>query len=351
MTTVNVRNRGLLEAIIVAVAALSVGGCSDDDNSGNNNNGDPCTHDCVAGARQCDGTRLEVCSPDGDACLRWMESEDCADSTALCVESGEDATCVDEHGCTDTCPASGDTRCDGSWVMTCGQSADGCLAWDNTEDCAASGAFCVLVTTDATCEAASTERVLFDATIDWQWPIPQDYGGYGFYWWHRNNEAQYTIANYGDMPTDDWVTPVDYEHGTVYLRFEVVSQPSSRPFRVQLGIWQDYGLQPHHRECIGPGNNVAGGAGTQFVDTVGSTFADWWNHPSAPGPCDFTRPEDFYRIGIVLWDQANSCIPMGHDWSSSGCPELQAEFFPMTARVTAVVVSAGETFSGWTAYP
>jgi hypothetical protein len=193
--------------------------------------------------------------------------------------------------------------------------------------------------------------VLFSGTLDWEWPLEQDYGGNGFYWWHRSGDGSYDIVNYGEMPTDDWTSPLDYEHGKVYLRFEVVSQPSERPFRVQLGIWQDHGLQPHWRECIGPKEDVSGGAGSEVVDTDGSTFADWWNHPSAPGPCDFTRPEDFYRIGVVLWDQANGCIPMGQGWGDSGCPELQDQFFPMIARVTVVSVPQGEDFSGWANYP
>ena len=79
--------------------------------------------------------------------------------------------------------------------------------------------------------------------------------------------------------------------------------------------------------------------GTKFSGSLGSP-ANWWVHPDG-NRVDFTRPEDFFRIGIVLWNANPVCIPMGKDWSSSGCPENAAKFFPMRVRVTITATPGG----------
>jgi len=68
-----------------------------------------------------------------------MGGLDCAD---LGFDAGE-LTCRSDCDvdlascCDDACPADGDTHCDGDTVQTCGMTASGCLAWDDTTDCGA----------------------------------------------------------------------------------------------------------------------------------------------------------------------------------------------------------------------
>ncbi|MGC9343792.1 MAG: carboxypeptidase regulatory-like domain-containing protein, partial [Bacteroidales bacterium] len=68
----------------------------------------------------------------------------------------------------------------------------------------------------------------------------------------------------------------------------------------------------------------------------------WWNK-EADDKVDFSRPEDFYRIGVVLWNASPLCIPMGADWNPDGCPENEAKFFPMRARVTVLAYPSSST--------
>ena len=176
----------------------------------------------------------------------------------------------------------------------------------------------------------TAQTTVFDEEIYWEWDIPQEYGGYGFYWWHRLDG--YNIENYGNMPTDDWSSPDDYYSGEFSMRIEIISQPTSNPFLVQFGIWQDLSKGADHPETVCSRQYISGGNGTVFEGSLGSPNT-WWNKESGD-LVDFNRPEDFYRIGIVLWNPDPLCIPMGHDWNPSGCPEYAPDFFPLRVRVT-----------------
>lgn len=188
------------------------------------------------------------------------------------------------------------------------------------------------------------EEIVFDKTIDWQWKFPLWYGGNSFYWWHHPAGS---VTDYGNMPTDDWTTPYDYENGTYYLRFEVLEQPTDNAFTIQFGIWQDERKAGGWSECVSKPAKISGGAGSFCAVNVGSPASWWQKRPDVK--VDFTRPEDFYRIGMVLW-RNGSCIPMAQGWKSTrACQDAEmeaAKFFPMRARVTVVAVASGHTFSG-----
>ena len=178
---------------------------------------------------------------------------------------------------------------------------------------------------------------VFDQEIYWEWPTSgNDYGGYGFYWWHRKEGV--TNVNYGNMSQTDWISPKNYYQGEFILRFEVLDQPTSDPFYIQFGIWQDKAKGSEHPETVSSRNLVTGGDGSVFEGSLESP-SGWWNKESND-KVDFSRPEDFYRMGIVLWNADPLCIPMGTDWSSSGCPEYASRFFPMRARVRVIAYPA-----------
>jgi len=188
------------------------------------------------------------------------------------------------------------------------------------------------------------EKVLFDQTVTWEWPIPQWYGGNSFYWWHRPQEGV-GVTNFGDMSSTDWESPANFRNGIFYMRFEVFSQPTDNPFRIQLGIWQDITKDGGHSETISESVYLDGGSGSVIEAGIGSP-SSWWQIRTDV-PVDFSRPEDFYRIGIVLWK--GDCVPKGQGWGD-GCPDYQSEFFPMQARITVVAVPQGSYFSGWSNY-
>ena len=178
------------------------------------------------------------------------------------------------------------------------------------------------------------QTVVFDGEIYWEWEHDgNDYGGYGFYWWHQTDNP-----NLGDMPADDWLSPDNYFDGEWHMRFEILDQPTDEPFYIQFGIWQDKNRPGGHLEQV---------CGRKYM-SVGSVFdadigkpTDWWS--LEPEKLDFSRPEDFYRIGLILWNTSPLCIPKDLSWGSDGCPEYADDFFPMRARVT---ITAGTGSGG-----
>jgi hypothetical protein len=195
--------------------------------------------------------------------------------------------------------------------------------------------------------AIAQEKVLINNTITWEWPLPQNYGGNGYYWWHRPGSG---LNNLGEMPANDWLTPANYWNGNVYIRAEVVSQPTNTPFVLQMGIWQNGGTS----EIICTEHiAVSGGAGSYVEKNLG-TFSSWY--PQYPG-MDFTSPETFDRIGLALWTSnygQRGCIPMGQGWTNPAeCGDaatLQASFFPMQVKIIVVACAQGTSFSGWSNY-
>ncbi len=177
------------------------------------------------------------------------------------------------------------------------------------------------------CMMAAAQTIVFDEEIYWEWPTAEnDYGGYGFYWWHQIDNP-----NYGEMPTDDWLSPDNYFDGEFRMRFEVLEQPTDEPFMIQFGIWQDKYLGNDHLEQVSSRQEIS--KGTVFDASIG-TPNDWWSIRGSENELDFSRPEDFYRIGLILWNPSPLCIPKDLSWGADGCPEYKELFFPMRARVT-----------------
>ncbi len=178
------------------------------------------------------------------------------------------------------------------------------------------------------------QTVVFDGEIYWEWPTADnDYGGYGFYWWHQTDNP-----NLGEMPTDDWLSPDNYFDGEFRMRFEVLEQPTDEPFKLQFGIWQDSYLGHDHLEQVCSRQEIS--KGTVFDASIG-TPSDWWSLQGDDNKLDFSRPEDFYHIGLILWNPSPLCIPKDPSWGSDGCPEYKDDFFPMRARVTITAYTDG----------
>jgi hypothetical protein len=193
------------------------------------------------------------------------------------------------------------------------------------------------------------EAILFNDTIDWGWELGEWYGGNSFFWWHYPTMG---VEDLGEMP-GNWKKPNDFENGHFHLRFEILEQPTANAFRLQLGFWQGEDKAGEYSETVSSDVVFEGGPGTLIEADLGSP-SGWWQLRSEQ-PVDFSRPGDFFKIGLALWKDEPLCIPMAQGWTNrNACenPEQAAlEFFPMKARVTVVAVAEGHTFSGWENYP
>jgi len=113
-----------------------------------------CTPNCTtAGDTQCDGTVIQTCTDVGGGCLQWQDGTDCADTSEVCDDTAEPAVCA--AGCTPTCTSEDETRCSGTVIQTC-TDVDGCLLWQDGTDCADTSEVCDDTAEPAVCAAGCT---------------------------------------------------------------------------------------------------------------------------------------------------------------------------------------------------
>ena len=97
-----------------------------------------CDDACPAdGDTQCDGDTVQTCGMTASGCLAWDDTTDCGanDPVGVCDATATGFGCVDD--CQDGCLLEGAQQCDASAIETCQFGADGCLDWLPTFDCGA----------------------------------------------------------------------------------------------------------------------------------------------------------------------------------------------------------------------
>jgi hypothetical protein len=217
-----------------------------------------------------------------------------ADDTA--GSSGKDATPATDHGATVRVAA--DAATDGAPAGASGDAPAGDLARRERSDAAAPP------------PAGRGREVLWfdhDVTFD---------GG-------RPGEKN---------PLPSWRTPVDYLGGRIELRAVVKQKPDATPIWHELIFWQGAPGTPHvlvhcfdADELARPGLTTCSDEPPQKADKV-----------------DLAR-----AYAGTIQHSAKVASPNG----GRGTTELSGNRAPMVVRMTAVLVPAGQRFSGWTNYP
>lgn len=141
----------------------------------------------------------------------------------------------------------------------------------------------------------------------------------------------------------DWTKPINYAQGTVHIRSQVISIPKEQPgMRLQLCIWQWDAQNVLHETCMKQ-YPVPGIPGT--VRTFAQPLAEWWKNKKGGAP-DWTKPRT--RHGAVVRCATGANMWSGMQWCRG--TEDPKDWYPLKVRMTAVIVSPGATFSGWSNY-
>lgn len=114
-----------------------------------------CDDECDDGERRCASRSIEECRADSDGCLYWDEIEDCADSGQGCSDESGAPECV--SGCGLECSPEGGERCNGTRIEDCSEDDDGCWNWQERVDCRDS---------DETCDDSSGSAECVEETCD-----------------------------------------------------------------------------------------------------------------------------------------------------------------------------------------
>lgn len=148
----------------------------------------------------------------------------------------------------------------------------------------------------------------------------------------------FKLWNFSDVKNapSNWKSPYDYESGIFYERYQVISQPTSRPVNFQFGLWQDEG----EREAMSPHVQLNGPG--DILESNSSPIG-WWQKDVST-PVDFSRPGDFLQLGFPMWSDNFKLVS---DWAADSDWGLHAEYIPMTLRASVVAVAKNCKFSGW----
>lgn len=123
----------------------------------------------------------------------------------------------------------------------------------------------------------------------------------------------------------DWTTPVDYRHGIVHLRLEVLEKPSGDQPTSWSVCYIPYKGQNHGYGCIGTGPYSKTGVIEKDFDMT----KFWQNN-------DIIWSQGIKEMHLVLKDDKNLHAHKRTD------PE---KFFPTKVRMTLIQVSKGATYN------
>jgi hypothetical protein len=141
----------------------------------------------------------------------------------------------------------------------------------------------------------------------------------------------------------DWTKPVDFAHGTLYLRVEIRKMPSKKSMIIKFLAYQDKTTreQGSRRRLI---DGPAPGGAPVVVEWIQAVDKMWMTNSNMP--IDWSKQRSMMQITFMRPDGKPVSDYMGWKWNG----ENPDEWYPMDVRFTAVVVAKGQTFSGWARY-
>jgi hypothetical protein len=141
-------------------------------------------------------------------------------------------------------------------------------------------------------------------------------------------------------PLDSWTKPIDYVNGRIELRAIVRRNPRSTPVWLELIFWQgSIGDRRHDcLRCIPPSSLSK--PGTATCSATRADESTGWGVGCFYDRMDFTT-----RIGAIQLDAKYTM-----DGTNRERRTLTGADVPFVVRYTAVLVPAGQKFSGWQNY-
>ena len=167
--------------------------------------------------------------------------------------------------------------------------------------------------------SAATNLLVFD----WNSPVTQ--AQRGFPW----NDPPMASAN------GNWIAPINYAEGTIYLRAEIRSQPVAQTNRLQFCMWQ-YAFTLETCSSMRTEEGTPGN-----VVTWSQPIQNMWKLDG--NPMDWANPRQ--RYGVAIKNASGLPVSNFNGWEWNG--EDPTLWYPLDMRFTVVVVPKGGTFSGW----
>jgi hypothetical protein len=129
----------------------------------------------------------------------------------------------------------------------------------------------------------------------------------------------------------NWITPHDYLHGDMYLRYEVISKPSDKTIAIQICAWQDSYQLENCANCF----SYSGSKPAVYYFKPKSP-ADWWKKNGVS--LDFTRK--FQQVTVIHKDSNCGGQLMQTSMCGAACYPYSDidQHVPITFKATAIFV-------------
>jgi hypothetical protein len=179
--------------------------------------------------------------------------------------------------------------------------------------------------------AACSTAAMAEEHLMWDLNRPVTKADNGFPW------------SYSPPNNTNWKSPVDYYNGMVQYRMEIKScAGSGQDVCIQLCFHQDN----LSKEACGSGKSFKTfTSGEPIIITWSQKLSSWWN--KSGGAIDWTRARQRVMLAIKKGTGTGgtpiSNICCGWNWAGLDPDQI----YPIDMRFTAVGVSNGGTFSGW----
>lgn len=162
-------------------------------------------------------------------------------------------------------------------------------------------------------------------------------------------DGDVTTANRGfpyhqpPQANGNWVSPINYAEGTLYMRAQINSQPVPQDdMRLQFCFWQAHNGSNFGLETCMQTREVPGHSGT--VVCWSQTIDSMWKLNNQPLEWERER----YRVAVPIKNGAGLPVSNYNGWNWNG--ENPNHWYPLDMTVTVVVVAKNATFSGWQNY-
>jgi hypothetical protein len=187
-----------------------------------------------------------------------------------------------------------------------------------------SGAIALGTATSGTAGAATTQFTFFNQNV-------------------THTSTSYAAPAISAETPANWVSPINYAAGRMYLRFEVLSKPTNKTLQVQMCLWRsNYTIET----CSG--TTDFSGTGVHWIDLGRPN--DWWKKN---GNWSWTIP--FSPVRLMIKDKATGKLFLTNSCGAYCSTETAvAGHLPLSIHASSVVVAPGaqlQPISGWNGCP
>jgi hypothetical protein len=173
--------------------------------------------------------------------------------------------------------------------------------------------------------SAANQLILLDKTYD-----------------HTTTTKAFSFFNLPSGIPGNFISPVDYAHGTLYQRLVVITKPSDKTVKYQICLFQDQ-IIPEKHACSNEGLLSFTRTGTYYASQQMTSLFQYTN---------INWGRNLLTEMLVVKDKNGKPVDDRYGWAGTwdGSPNFGL-YYPMRVRYTAIVIPPGGGLPVWPSNP